>query len=80
MDVGEDSSASDGGADERVELLVSANGELEMTRGDTLDAEILGGVTCFLDRQRRSHFLQTKEDEPASSRTSAVRYSRMAEA
>lgn len=46
MDVGEDSSSGDGGTDERVELLVSANGELEMTRGDALDTEILGGVTC----------------------------------
>lgn len=45
VDVGKDSSSGDGGADERVELLVSSDGELQMTGRDTLHAEILGGVT-----------------------------------
>lgn len=46
VDVRQDSSSGDGGSDERVEFLVSTNGELEMTRGNTLDSEILGGVSC----------------------------------
>ena len=44
VDVGQDTTEGDGGADEGVELLVTADGELEMTRRDTLDLEILGGV------------------------------------
>jgi hypothetical protein len=45
VDVGKDSSSGDGGADERVELLVSSDGELQMTGRDTLHSKILGGVT-----------------------------------
>lgn len=41
----EDTSTGDGGADERIELLVTADGELKVTGGDTLDAKILGRVT-----------------------------------
>jgi hypothetical protein len=40
----EDTTKGDRGADERVEFFVSADGELQVTRGDTLDFEILGGV------------------------------------
>lgn len=39
---------SDRGANEGVELLVTANGELEMAWRDTLDLEILGSVACKL--------------------------------
>lgn len=34
----------DGGTDQGVELLVTADGELQVARRDTLDLEILGGV------------------------------------
>lgn len=44
VDVRENTTESDGGADERVKLLITTNGELEVTRGDTLDLEILGSV------------------------------------
>lgn len=37
-------SEGNGRADERVEFLVTADGKLQMARGDTLDLEILGGV------------------------------------
>lgn len=47
VDVWQNSSKGDGGADERVELFVSTNGELEMAGSDTLDFEILGSI---LDR------------------------------
>lgn len=42
--MGEDTTEGDGGADESVELFVTADGELEMTGSDTLDFEVLGGV------------------------------------
>ena len=44
MDVREDTTTGDGGSDERVELLVSANGELEMAGRDALDLQVLGGI------------------------------------
>ena len=44
VDVGQDTTEGDGGADEGVELFVTADGKLEMTGGDTLDLQVLGGV------------------------------------
>ena len=40
----EDTTKSDGGTDEGVELLITTNGELKVTWGDALDLEVLGGV------------------------------------
>ena len=40
----EDTTKGDRGADERVEFFVSADRELQVAGGDTLDFEILGGV------------------------------------
>ncbi len=48
VDVRNHTTSGDGGVDEGVELLVSADGELEMARGDTLDLEILRGVSSEL--------------------------------
>ena len=39
--------------DERVELLVAANRQLEVTRGDALDVEILGRVAGQLEHLGR---------------------------
>ena len=44
MDVRDDTTTGDGGLDEGVELLVSSNGELQVTRCDTLHFKILAGV------------------------------------
>ena len=44
MDVRDDATARDGRLDERVELLVTTDGELEVARRDTLDAEVLRRV------------------------------------
>ena len=49
MDVWDDTSSSDGGFDEGVELLITSNGELEMSWSDSLDLKILGGVTSELE-------------------------------
>jgi hypothetical protein len=49
VDVGDDAAARDGGLDERVELLVTADGELQVARGDALDLEVLGRVAGQLE-------------------------------
>ena len=38
MDVGDDAASSNSGLDERVQLFVTTNGELEVTRSDALHA------------------------------------------
>jgi hypothetical protein len=42
--MGQDTTECDGGANQSVEFLVTADGELQMTRSDALDFEILGRV------------------------------------
>jgi hypothetical protein len=49
VDVRDDASASDGALDERVELLVPADGELQVARGDALDLQVLAGVAGELE-------------------------------
>ena len=49
MDVRDDTAARDRGLDERVELLITRNGELEVTRRDTLHLEVLGRVAGKLE-------------------------------
>ena len=49
MDVGDDSTTSDGGLDQSVQLLVSPDGELEMSGGDSLHLQVLTGVTGQLE-------------------------------
>lgn len=44
MDVRDNSSSSDGRFDERVEFLVSANRELQVTRRDTFHFQVFTGV------------------------------------
>ena len=45
VNVRDDSSSGDGGADQRVQLLISADGQLQVTGGDTLQLQILRGVS-----------------------------------
>lgn len=49
MDVGDDTTASDGGLDEGIELLVTTNSKLKMAGGDTLHAEIARGIAGQLE-------------------------------
>ena len=44
VDAGQDTTERDSGTDEAVQLFVTADGELQVTRRDTLDLQILGGV------------------------------------
>lgn len=44
VDAGQDTTEGDGGTDEGIQLLVTTDGELQVTRGDTLDLQVLGGV------------------------------------
>ena len=44
MDVRDDTTTSDGGLDQGVELLVTTDGQLQMTGGDALHLEILAGI------------------------------------
>lgn len=44
VDVWQDTTKGNGGADQGIELLVTTNGKLKMSGGDTLDLEVLGGV------------------------------------
>lgn len=50
VDVGQDTSTSDGGLDELIELIVGTDGEKQVTRVDTLNVHILGGVTSKLEQ------------------------------
>jgi hypothetical protein len=47
--VRQDTTEGDRRADERVELLVATDGELQMTGGDALDFEVLGSVAGQLE-------------------------------
>lgn len=44
VDVRQDTTVGNRGADQGVELLVTTDGELKMSGGDTLDLEVLGGI------------------------------------
>jgi len=45
IDVREDTTERDGGADQRVELFVTTNGELQMPGSNALDLQVFGRVS-----------------------------------
>ena len=49
MDVRDDSSAGNGSLDQGVELLVSSDGQLQVSGSDSLDLQVLGSVTSKLE-------------------------------
>lgn len=49
IDVRQHTTKRNGGADEGVELLVTADGQLQVARRDALDLEILGSVAGKLE-------------------------------
>lgn len=46
VDTRQDTAKGDGGADQGVEFFVTTDGQLQVSRGDTLDLEVFGGVAC----------------------------------
>jgi hypothetical protein len=44
VDVRQHTTKGDGSTDQRIELFVTADGQLEMARSNALDLEVLGGV------------------------------------
>lgn len=44
VDVWQDTTKGDGGANKGIELLVTTDGELQVAGGNTLDLEVLGSV------------------------------------
>lgn len=49
VNVRDDSSTSNGGLDEGVELFISSDSELQVSRSDSLDFEVLAGVAGQLE-------------------------------
>ena len=49
VDVGDNTTTGDGGLDQVVQFFVTANGELQVTGGDALHAEIAGSVSGQLE-------------------------------
>lgn len=49
VDVWDHTTASDGGFDQGVELLISSDGELEMSWSNSLHLKVLGGVSSQLE-------------------------------
>ena len=56
MNVGDDTTAGDGGLDEGVELLVTADGELEVAGGDALHLEYWEGRGKVMSEPDAEHF------------------------
>lgn len=57
MDVRNDATSGDGSLDQAVEFLVSANGELQMARCDTLDFQVLRSVAGQLENLKRQRLI-----------------------
>ena len=49
MDVRDHTATRDGGLDQRIELLITADGELKVARGDALHLEVLARVAGKLE-------------------------------
>ena len=49
VNVGNNTTTSNGGLDEGIKLFITADSKLEMTGSDTLDLEVLAGVTGKLE-------------------------------
>lgn len=50
VDVGQDTSTSDGGLDELIEFIVGTDGEKQVARVDTLDVHVLGSIAGQLEQ------------------------------
>ena len=71
MDVGDHTTASNGGLDERVKLLVTADSQLQVTGSDSLHLEILASVASEL-KNLSSEVLEDGGRVDGRSRTNAT--------
>lgn len=78
VDVWQHTTERDGGADESVKLLVATDSELKVARRNTLHLEILGSILGGVSLAPHATSKRGGALTPASSRTSAVKYSRTA--
>lgn len=78
VDEWQDTTTRNGGFDQGVEFLISSDSKLQMAGGDALYAKILGCITLIVHSMRRGGKSMHRLGLPASSNTSAVRYSRIA--
>jgi len=72
VDVGDHTTSGDGSLDEGVELLVSSDGQLQMSGRDSLDLQVLGGVTCEFEDLSGEVFENGSAVHSRSSSDSAV--------
>lgn len=63
VDVRQHSSSSDGRTNEGIKFLISSNGELQVTRSDTLDTKILRGVTYNTSSVREAGEREAKTNQ-----------------
>ena len=60
VDVGNHPTPGDGGLDQRVELLVPPDGELQVPGGDSLHFQVLTGIVCQLLTFSKFCFIECK--------------------
>lgn len=73
MDVWDHTSTSNGALDEGVKLLVSTDGQLQVTRGDTLHLQILASVPSQLQNLGRQVLEDSSRVDRRSSTNAAIR-------
>lgn len=73
MDVGDHTTAGDGGFDEGVELLVTADSQLEVAGGDALDLKVFAGVTSQLEDLSGEVLKDSRRVDSGSSANAAAR-------
>ena len=71
MNVRDDSSSCDGSSDKVVKFLISSDGQLEMSRGDSLDFKILTGISSEF-KNLSSEVLQNSSRVNSSGRPDSV--------
>lgn len=75
----QNTSASNSSSNESIKLLITSNGKLQVARSYTLDTEIFRRVSYIPIKFSKYEQFKVQNYLPASSNTSAVRYSRIAD-
>lgn len=72
MDVGDNTTASNGSLDQSVELLVAADRQLQVARSDSLDLKVLASVTGKLEHLSGEVFQDSGRVNGGGSTNTAV--------